>query len=714
MAIEAKLNAPFGVATDYAGSVYIADLGNARIRKVTPDGRIITIAGHTPETKLIAPRNVAVDGPGNVVIADFAANRVYRLTAQGLVAIAGAGRAGFAGDGGPGSAALLDSPAGLAFDPAGNLYIGDTGNKKVRMLSTDGVITSVPDTRLLPIVATGLAYTYATGDLWVPDGNGGTLMRVAPQQQGLAFPFAAMDVAADFAGNVFAVQDNLIRRVDRKGTISIVGGGSSFYLAGDGADAVQSRMRKPSGLAWDPSSGSIFLADSGNGRIRRISTDTGTIETVTEGFKNPQGIAWDRLTNSLYIADAGTNSVWNWTPKECALVAGSSGKAGFAGDGGLAFDAQLSGPMGVAVDDRGNVWIADTGNDRVRVVSPSDKRIRTVARLIGPAGMAWDNRSGHIYAAEPSSGSVHRLYDNGATEPIRNPGIWMEPRGLTFDFDGNMLVADAASNRVTRLSANVVTALAGTGEAGFDTDSATASVTAKLDGPSAVIIDGGGRIVIADTGNDRVRVLEAGGSGVGQVVDPPPAARKVTLLNAASRVASETVAPGELVAVSGIPFAADSVLAFHGTPAQTMETTPTWLIQVPDVLTEGETELTIANPEGVILVRQAVRIAAAAPGIYAPLINAVDGSPNGPANPVLRGATLSIFLTGEGRSGLPVQVQIRDTPALVLTQEAVTDRSGVRRVDVAVPSGYFPAGSFPIRVRVGEADAQAGLTVAIR
>ncbi len=720
-ASQALLNYPYGIATDYGGSVYVADLGNARVRKITPDGIIATIAGNTPETKLIAPRNVAVDGPGNLVISDFGAHKVLRLGRAGLIPVAGAGRAGNAGDNGPATAALLTAPAGLAFDPAGNLYIGDTGNKRVRKVTmSTGVITSVPDTQLLPIVATGLAFTFL-GELWVPDGNGGTLMRLPPQQQATPFPFAAMDVAADFAGNVFAVRGNLARRINsRTSAVSAFAGGNPFYLAGDGGKAYDSRLQKPGGLTVDPATGTLYIADSRNGRIRRITT-AGVIETVLDGFSNPQGIFWDRQQQALFVADAGSNSVWIWRAGAVAqtVIAGGAGKSGFSGDGGTALDAQLNAPAGVAVDDRGNVWISDSGNDRIRLINSQDGRIRTVAQMKAPAGIVWDSR-GFLYAAEPSTGRVHRVYaSSGVTDPISNPGIWLEPRGVALDFDGSLLVADSGANRLSRMTSDgAVAVLAGTGEAGFDGDAPAAAVGSRFDGISAVAADSSNlRLVVADANNNRIRVLELGEQQV-SVNEVPTASATVTLLNAASRAVATAVAPGGLFAITaGAALTPDaSEVAFDGlvTPALAVAgAAGGWIVQAPETLVNPEAELTISRG-GIVQIRQFVKVAAAAPGVFPSLINADDGTVNSADSPVARGRTISFRMTGEGRAGLPVTVRIRDTDAAVIAQEGEPDSPGVIRVDVQVPGGYFPAGAFPLTVMVGEFSAQAGMVVFVR
>lgn len=735
-AAQAQLNFPYGIATDYAGNLYVADLGNKRIRRITADGRISTIAGHTPETRLIAPRNVAVDGPGQVYVADFAGHRVYRLAgASGLVPVAGTGRAGDAGDAGPATAALLSSPAGLAFDPAGNLYIGDTGNRRVRrvLLPTTRAIEGLPSSQFaLPVTATGLAHTFA-GELWIPDGAGGTLMRVAPQQPAFAFPFAAVDVAADFAGNVFAVRRNMIRRISpRTSAVTLIGGGTPFYFTGDGGPAFDSRMNRPGGLALDPSRGDIYLADSGNGRIRRINR-AGVIETVLEGFTNPQGLAWDRRRNALLIADSGAHSVWIWRAGTIAqtVLAGGAGKAGAAGDGGPAATAELNRPTAVDVDEAGNVWISDTGNNRIRLVTSATGVISTAARHVqAPAGIVWDSR-GFLYAAEPSTGRVHRIPRPGnsaATAPadfIQKPGSWARPTALALDFDGSLLVGDAEFHRVSRLTADgAVTVLAGTGEAGFDGDSPMPAVAAKFETPSAILADYSHlRILVADAGNHRIRSLEIADQPTTLLPPAQLVAPGATLANAASKLPASAVVPGATyaLAAAGVSPQPGIEVTFDGLPAiRVMPPAPNtdieWWIQVPADLNPAarETELVISR-DGRAEIRQLIPIATAAPGLFPTVRNAADGAVNSADYPVTRGQSVLVRMTGEGSAAETLSVRIRGLEAAVLAvRRDVDGMAGITEVEVQVPGGYFPAGAFPLTVSSGPVAAANSLTVHVR
>lgn len=701
LALNATFHYPYGLATDYAGSVYVADLGNARIRKITPDGKIQTIAGHTAETKLVAPRNVAVDGPGNVLISDFGAHRVYRLTAAGLVPFAGVGRAGDAGDGGLATAAFLHSPAGLAFDPSGNLYIGDTGNQKVRKVTLDGRISTVAAEALQPIVATGMTHTFS-GELWIPDGNGGTLMQVIPQQSAVAFPFAAMDTASDFAGNVYAAGGNIVRRIaarDKK--MTVFAGGLPYRFAGDGDAAAQSRMNSPAGLAMDPVTGIVYIADSGNGRIRRVFPLTGGIDTLLEGFQNPQGLAWDARTDTLYIADAGANAVYRWRPGFAKQEAIAEGEA-----------AGLKGPLGVAVDDTGNVWIADTGNNRLRVVDGVNGAIRTaLSGLQQPTGVTWSSGHGAVFVAETGASQILRIAPNRPGSPVvlKADGIWTRPRAIAFDRAGAMLVADEGSNRVTRtaLTESEPQVIAGNGEAGFDGDTKNYAVAAKFAGPVALLVDSVGRILVADSGNHRVRSLEVGGDSAGPVVVEPPASGggTLTILHGASKVPVTQASVGMLLEVP-----VDGEISIQG---EAVGFAAEGLIQVPETV-RGLREFEVTYSKlGAVLERRWLSVVDALPGVFPEILNAGDGMPNTQTNPVARGSLVTLRVTGEGAGTL--RVRIRGSEASIMEQQPVADRPGVTELTVRVPSGYFAAGAAPVVVETeGGAVSQDGVTLWIR
>ena len=311
----AWLSNPWAVAVDLGGNVYISDGGTDRVRKVNTSGIITTIAGTGvmgysgdggPATlaKLSGPVGVAVDAAGNVYIAETWNRRIRKINSSGVITtIAGNGNLGYSGDGGLATLAELNYPTGVAVDTAGNIYIGDQGNNCIRKVNTGGIITTIAGS-----------------------GPGGYSGDGGPAT--LALLSTPAGVAVDAAGNVFIgdLGNQRIRKIDTGGIISTIAGTGVQGFSGDGAAATLAQLNQPAGVSVD-SSGNVYIADFTNSRIRKINS-SGIISTI-----------------------AGT------------------GVQGYAGDGGAATLAQLNQPYGVAVDVTGNIFIADYFNQRIRKIN---------------------------------------------------------------------------------------------------------------------------------------------------------------------------------------------------------------------------------------------------------------------------------------------------------------------------------------------------------
>ena len=366
-ATAAQLNRAVGVALDAAGNLYIADVWNHRIRKVDAAGVISTVAGGgsggdggpATEARLFFPRDVALDGAGNLYIADEGNNRIRKVDTAGVIStVAGNGTRGFGGDGGPAVAAQLHWPRGVALDGAGNLYIADTDNHRIRKVDAAGVISTVAGDG-----------TRGSG------GDGGPA--VAAQ---LDWPHG---VALDGLGNLYiADRDNhRIRKVDAAGAISTVAGDGTPGFRGDGGPATAAQLAVPTGVAPD-GAGNLYIADWLNHRIRKVDA-AGVISTVAgdgtlgpggDGgpataalLSCPYGVALDGDGN-LYIADRNNNRIRKVDAAGAISTVAGDGTLGSGGDGGPATAAQLSRPYGVALDGAGNLYIADTDNNRIRKV----------------------------------------------------------------------------------------------------------------------------------------------------------------------------------------------------------------------------------------------------------------------------------------------------------------------------------------------------------
>ncbi|MGW5658442.1 NHL repeat-containing protein [Streptomyces humi] len=313
-AVGTKLYNPYGVAVDGAGNLYIADVSNHRVRKVTPGGIITTVAGNgqagfvsdggpAVATKLNGPYGVAVDGAGNLYIADSSNHRVRKVSPDGIITtVAGNGQAGFVSDGGPAVATKLNFPIGVAVDRSGSLYIADQSNHRVRKVSPDGIITTVAGNGQAgfvsdggPAVATKLHYPWGVavdeaGNLYIGDRYNHRVRKVTPggiittvAGNGIAGYVAdggpavattlhyPASVAVDGSGNLYISDghNHRVRKVTPNGVITTVAGnGIAGYIA-DGGPAVGQQLYYPYGVAVAPS-GDLYIADGSNHRVRKV------------------------------------------------------------------------------------------------------------------------------------------------------------------------------------------------------------------------------------------------------------------------------------------------------------------------------------------------------------------------------------------------------------------------------------------------------------
>ena len=268
-ATSAMLSGPVAVALDSSGNLYIADTGNRRVRKVTPDGNITTVAGdgsvpssggngdNGPATSahLTIPEGLTLDPAGDLFIADGGADRVRKVTPAGIITtVAGNGVNGFGGDGGPATDAQLTAPYGLAFDAAGNLYIADLLNKRIRMVNSAGVIS-----------------TFAGNGILNPDGFGGVGDGGPATSAELIDPIG---VVVDAAGFVYELEYGRVQAISPAGIIETVAGDNLNGFNGDGAPASNYSLWGPEGLATD-ANGNLYIADSLNQRVRQVTFPDG-------------------------------------------------------------------------------------------------------------------------------------------------------------------------------------------------------------------------------------------------------------------------------------------------------------------------------------------------------------------------------------------------------------------------------------------------------
>jgi uncharacterized protein (TIGR03437 family) len=590
-AAKASLNAPGAVAIDYAGNVYIADSANNRIRKVS-GGIITTVAGDGTAAfsgdggsagvaRLNVPTGVALDTSGNLYVADFGNNRIRMISGGTITTVAGTGSYSFSGDGGPAVLATFQRPEGVALDSAGNLYVADVYNNRIRKVSNGNITTvagngtaawsgdggpatsaSLQNPRALTVAGNGDLYIADSANFVVRKVSGETITTVAGNGYGgflgdggpatlatLSYPSG---VASDSAGNLYIADyyRGRIRKVSG-GTISTVAGNGQDGFAGDGGPGFSAALNYPSRVVAD-TSGNIYIADQLNNRVRKLSS--GTITTVagsgTEGFSGdaspatsaslnyPWGVAVDSSGN-LYIADDFNNRIRKVSAGKITTVAGN-GNYGFSGDGGPATSSSLSNPQDVAVDSSGNLYIADLWNQRIRKVTPNglittvagngtagfsgDGGPATSASLNHPASVAIDvagnlfisDNNNHRVRKVTPDGLITTIAGNGSSGFSGDQGLAINatlnfPVGLAIDSAGRLYIADSSNDRVRMVAGGIITTVAGNGGfGGFSGDGGLAT-SASLHFPSGVAVDSAGNLYIADSGNNRVRVVLSSG-----------------------------------------------------------------------------------------------------------------------------------------------------------------------------------------------------------
>lgn len=310
--------------------------------------------------------------------------------------LAGNGKAGYGGDNGPATEALLNKPRGIAVDSAGNVYIADQFTNRIRKVDRQGNITTV---------AGGPSAAAKGMQLNNPAG-----------------------VAVDASGNLYIANqlNNTVLMIDSAGEISTIAGGGAEPIHARGA-ATDALLNGPAAIAVD-ATGRVLIAESGNHAVTAVS-GSGRISTISDQVNDARAVAVDAAGN-IYVADTAKSRILKIDMTGVVTTVAGNGKAGFEGDGGAAADAQLSSPQGVAADAAGNLYIADTGNNRIRKVSVTGV-ITTIAGT-GTSGFSGD----------------------GGLAPTAQLSA---PTGIAVDSAGNLYVADAGNERVRQLSLTVYT-----------------------------------------------------------------------------------------------------------------------------------------------------------------------------------------------------------------------------------------------------------------
>ena len=646
-ATNAQLHGPYGVAVDSNGNLYISDPGNNVVRKVS-SSVISTAAGnHTPGysgdnqsptgAQLNAPYGVAVDSAGNLYIAD-SANNVIRKVSKGLIStVAGNGTTGYTGDHSQATSAQLATPEGVAVDSAGNIYIADFGNNVIREVSSGQIATTA--------------------------GNGGYGYGGDGNQATSAELYQPVSVAVDSAGNLYIADsvNSRIRKVSASsGQITTVAGNGTSGFAGDGSTATSAELNQPLGVAVD-SAGNIYIADTFNNRIRKVSN--GVITTIA-----------------------------------------GSGTGGYSGDGGAAPNAALYQPTGVAVDSAGNVYLADYVNNRVRVLTQA-----SCMYSVGSTSLLAPASGGFFTVSIQAAGSSCFWAVSGLP-------AWIAVSSASSG-EGSATVTLAAlpNNSGTSLSATISIA-------GISVKVTQPSTSTALP-PILAVTNAASYATGAVSPGELVTFF---GTGMGP---------------ATPAYATTDPATGKLATTIG-----GVQVLFNGTPAPMIYASSLQLSAVvpyemapvaqPSVWIKYSNQTSNAYP---------LTVAGTAPGLFTQnasgsgpgaILNQ-DNSVNGPKNPAAKGSIVQVYLTGEGQTNpasvtgaittatlpppqvtpaplLGVTVTINGQPAqYAYAGEAPGLVAGMMQLNVQIPANA-PSGALPIVVSIGGNTSQNGVTVSVQ
>jgi len=571
---NARFDQPTGIAVDQFGNLYVADTYNQTIRKTTAAGVVSTIAGFAGSAgsadgagsaaRFYFPHGMAVDNQGNVYVSDAGNHTIRRLqpvdTNWLTTTIAGqAGNPG--GTDATGTNAQFNSPAGIAVDGAGNLYVADAGNATIREISPTGgnwVVTTISGQAGNPGVAYGvgtnaqyeLPYGIAvdnSGNLFVADqdanliqeitlvGNQWVSANVAGGTEGYldatgssAEFYFPDSIAVDATGNLYVAEyfNETIRKITLTGSdwvvTTLAGNNQCFSCSSDGT-GTNANFQSPSAVTVD-AQGDVFAADRYNNTIRRV-TSGGVVSTLAgepatfggaDGtgtaaqFFDPDAVAVDTNGN-IYVADRQNRTIRKVTPAGVvSTVAGLAGNYGEA-DGTGSY-ARFSSPMGVAVDTAGNVYVTDFvslgGGSTIRKITPGGVVTTIETGLLEPTGIAADGL-GNLFFTDQSLRAVYELSPVGASWNLTYlTGQIYQPTGIAVDRAGNIYVADPGTSSIQAISfvggrwmASVIAGGASAGSADG------AGTNAQFEFPFGLAVDSAGNLYVSDYGTETIRKI---------------------------------------------------------------------------------------------------------------------------------------------------------------------------------------------------------------
>ncbi len=591
------VGAPFedslgGIAADQQGNIYFGD--GHYVRRVASDGTITTVAGGgtaspgdgdlATQASLGIVNGLAFDAAGNLYFCE--SNRIRKMTPTGtLTTYAGSAANGFAGDGGPATAALLSQPLGLAFDTQGNLYVadGDVANfpSRIREITVSGNISTIagggsnaPANGAAPLslnlaYASGLAVD-ATNALYIFAPKNGYLLKIASGVTTLVTRTAAATftsnvpavnayvvgqrvydnsgIAFDPAGNLYVAdsRDGRLCKIDTHGILTAVAGNGAYGYGGDGGSALGAIIQGPAAMTQTPD-GTLYFLDTLNARVRAISP-SGVVNTVISTANFPSLGAAELLNG---ITSDGSGNVYVQLAHRVIeltragaiqIILNVAGAQNTSGDGGPATLASTQSGGGLARDASGNLFLSDPGGNRIRVINTGwnhshhrgNGRFRCVTGWIalpvtspiaGPTSLLPDSQGGLYFVEQqnllPGGVVLRYITPDGRLKTIAGnlkggfsgdgglaaqAATGMQNRtGLAFDANGNLYVADGFNHRVRVIApSGIISTFAGNGTATTAGDGGPAQ-NAGFSIPRGLLFDAHGDLLISDVAANRIR-----------------------------------------------------------------------------------------------------------------------------------------------------------------------------------------------------------------
>lgn len=579
----ATFNSPYGITIDSSGNLYVVEQGGKKIRKITQSGVVSTLAGTGVAGSRDGAGNVAtfnfptgitIDSSGNLYVCDQRNNKIRKITPSGVVStFAGTGVAGNVD--GTNSTATFNWPNGITIDSSDNLYVADYSSNLIRKITPSGNVSTYCGGTIDKAAMSTLTDTYVIKECALEAVQGITkdsndnlyvteeaiVSKITPN--GIRKKIAGLigydstkgayrgyigndidlpsfsspsNVVVDSFGNLYITESNLhaIRKITPNGIVSTFagsGGGGAGSLDGEGVVAT---FFNPIGITID-SSNNLYVVDSSNHRIRKITPD-GFVSTVagsTAGFldavgtaakfSSPTHIAIDSSGN-LYVTENGNHKIRKIAPDGTVTTFAGVGILGYV-DGGR-FNARFNYPLGIAVDSSGNVYVADSANNKIRKIDPISGQVSTLASTATTGSVDYRpygitiNSSNEIYVSITGNTLGHtiiKVASNGTSttfagstkgfaDGASNTAKFDNPNGLVFDNSNNMYVCDLGNYRIRKItSSGSVSTYSGIGvRGGNNTNSKKRGMFTGLAG---ITIDSDENLYVCDRGNHTIRKI---------------------------------------------------------------------------------------------------------------------------------------------------------------------------------------------------------------